>query len=361
MARAKNFNAGPAALPLAALERAQSELLDLGGTGMSVMEHSHRGKAYEAVHNEAIQLVRELMNVPDDYQVLFLQGGASQQFAVVPMNLLKDGQSGDYVLTGAWSQKAYKEAKAIGKARIASTTEKDGKFSRIPKQSELELDRASAFVHITSNNTIFGTQWQEFPNTGNVPLVADMSSDIMWRPIDVKKFGLIYAGAQKNLGPSGLTLVIVRKDLIETGRKDIPVIFQYRTHAENNSLYNTPPTFGVYILRNVLEVFKKSGGLGAIEKKNREKAGLLYGAIDARPDFYRCPVDADSRSTMNVVFTLPTAELEAEFISGAQKQGMVGLKGHRSVGGIRASIYNAAELDWIQALVTFMNDFHKGA
>jgi phosphoserine aminotransferase len=360
MARAKNFNAGPAALPWAALERAQKELLDFNGTGMSVMEHSHRGKAYEAVHNEALSLVRELLQVPDDYDVLFLQGGASQQFAMVPMNLLESGKSADYVLTGAWSQKAYKEAKVLGTARVAGTTEKDKKFTRVPKQNELELDANAAYVHITSNNTIFGTQWHTFPNVGTVPMVADMSSDIMWRPIDVSKFALIYAGAQKNLGPSGVTLVIVRKELVERGRKDIPVIFQYRTHAENASLYNTPSTFGIYILRNVLDVFKQAGGLSAIEAKNRKKADLLYGAIDARPDFYRCPVEKDSRSTMNVVFTLPSAELEAEFIAGAQKQQMIGIKGHRSVGGVRASIYNAAELEWVQALVDYMNDFHKG-
>ncbi|HTU62435.1 MAG TPA: 3-phosphoserine/phosphohydroxythreonine transaminase, partial [Polyangiales bacterium] len=279
MARVFNFNAGPAALPLAALERAQKELLDLGGTGMSVMEHSHRGKAYEAVHNEAITLTRELLAVPENYDILLLQGGASQQFAVVPMNLLPQGKSADYILTGSWSQKAYKEAKTIGTARVAASTEKDKKFARIPKQSELELDANAAYAHITSNNTIFGSQWHEFPNTGNVPLVADMSSDIMWRPIDVSKFGLIYAGAQKNLGPSGVTLVIVRKDLVAAARQDIPVIFQYRTHSENNSLYNTPPTFGVYVLRNVLDEFKKAGGLGAVEKINREKAKVLYDAI----------------------------------------------------------------------------------
>jgi phosphoserine aminotransferase len=245
MARAINFNAGPAALPLSALERAQKELLDLAGTGMSVMEHSHRGKAYEAVHNEAISLVRELMGVPDSYDVLLLQGGASQQFAVVPMNLLPAGKSADYILTGSWSQKAYKEAKTLGTVRVAASTEKDKKFTRVPAQNELELDPNAAYVHITSNNTIFGSQWQDFPNTGNVPLIADMSSDIAWRPIDVSKFGLIYAGAQKNLGPSGLVVVIVKKELVASGRSDIPVIFQYRTHSENNSLYNTPPTFSV--------------------------------------------------------------------------------------------------------------------
>src|SRR6187200_1421164 len=299
MARAMNFNAGPAALPLAALERAQAELLDLGGTGMSVMEHSHRGKAYEAVHNEAIALVKELLAVPDNYDILLLQGGASQQFAVVPMNLLPQGKSADYILTGSWSQKAYKEAKTVGTARVAISTEKDKKFGRIPAQSELELDPNAAYVHLTSNNTIFGTQWHAFPDTGKVPLIADMSSDIAWRPIDVSKFGLIYAGAQKNLGPSGLVVVIVKKELVAAGRQDIPTIFQYRTHAENNSLYNTPPTFSIYVLRNVLDEVKKAGGLAAQEKRNREKAKATYDAIDARPDFYASPVEKDSRSTMN--------------------------------------------------------------
>jgi len=357
MARTINFNAGPAALPLGALERAQKELLDIGGTGMSVMEHSHRGKAYEAVHNEAIALVKELLAVPDNYDILLLQGGASQQFAVVPMNLLPQGKSADYILTGSWSQKAYKEAKTLGTARVASSTEKDKKFTRIPAQNELDLDANAAYVHITSNNTIFGSQWAEFPNVGNVPLIADMSSDIAWRPIDVSKFGLIYAGAQKNLGPSGLVLVIVRKDLVESGRKDIPTIFQYRIHAENNSLYNTPPTFSVYVLRNVLDEFKKQGGLAAVEKTNREKAKLLYDVIDARSDLFASPVEKAARSTMNVVFTLKTPELEAEFLAEAQKRKMVGLKGHRSVGGMRASIYNAVTLDWVKGLAGFMREF----
>jgi len=352
-----NFNAGPAALPLAALERAQAELLDLGGTGMSVMEHSHRGKAYEAVHNEAIALTRELLNVPESYQILLLQGGASQQFAMVPMNLLPQGKSADYVLTGAWSQKAYKEGKSVGTVRVAGTTEKDGKFGRIPAPSELSLDANAAYAHITSNNTIFGTQWDKFPDTGSVPLIADMSSDIMWRPIDVSKFGLIYAGAQKNLGPSGLVVAIVRKDLIEGGRKDIPTIFQYRIHAENNSLYNTPPTFSVYLLRNVLDDVKKKGGLAAMEKQNREKAALIYDVMDARSDFYGSPVEKAARSTMNIVFTLKTPELEAEFLAEASKRKMVGLKGHRSVGGMRASTYNAVLPEWCKALADFMKEF----
>lgn len=361
MARVMNFNAGPAALPLEALERAREELLDLGGTGMSVIEHSHRGKAYEAVHNEAIALVRELFGVPDSYHVLLLQGGASQQFAVVPMNLLRPGDSADYIVTGTWSKKALAEAKLIGTARVAASTEQDGKFPRIPRQAELDLDARARYVHITSNNTIAGTQWHEFPSVGSVPLVADMSSDIMWRPIDVSKFALIYAGAQKNLGPSGLTLVIVRKDLVESGRTDIPKIFRYATHAEENSLYNTPPTFSVYLMRNVLDVLKKAGGLAAVEKRNREKAKLLYGAIDGQGDFYRCPVEKESRSVMNIVFNLPTADLEADFLAGAQKRGLVGLKGHRSVGGVRVSAYNAVPLEWIEKLVDYMAEFRKAA
>jgi phosphoserine aminotransferase len=357
MARVKNFNAGPAALPIAALERAGRELLDVEGSGMSIMEHSHRGKVYEAIHNEAISLIRELYGVPDSYHVLFLQGGASQQFAQVPMNLLKQGQSADYIITGAWSQKAHGEAKGIGSVKIAATTEKDGKFQRVPQQSELQLSPDAAYVHMTTNNTIFGTQFHYIPEVGKVPLVADMSSDIMWKPTDVTKFGLIYAGAQKNLGPSGVTLVIVRKDLVESGRTDIPKIFRYSTHAGDNSLYNTPPTFGIYLLRNVLAEVKAQGGLVAMEKLNRQKAKLLYDAIDGRPDLYKCPVAADSRSVMNVVWNLQNEAQETAFVSAATKAGLVGLKGHRSVGGVRASIYNAVPLDAVQALVEFMGSF----
>ncbi len=359
MVRVANFNAGPSALPLAALQRAQAEFLDLAGSGMSVLEHSHRGKVYEAVHNEAVSLVKELLAVPDNYNVLFLQGGASQQFAVVPMNLLEKGKSADYVATGAWAKKAIGEAKNVGTVRIAATSEQDGKFPRMPRQDELQLDPQAAYVHITSNETIGGTQWHTFPDVGNVPLVSDMSSDIMWRPTDVSKFGLIYAGAQKNLGPSGVTLVIVRKDLVEKGRQDIPKIFQYRTQAAENSLYNTPSTFGIYLLRNVLSIVKEKGGLTAMEAQNRKQAAMVYTAIDARPDLYRCPIEKDSRSVMNVVFNLLTPELEAEFVAAAQKAGMVGLKGHRSVGGIRASIYNACEMSWIETLVGFMAQFKK--
>jgi len=358
MARVHNFNAGPAGLPLAALERAPRDLLDIEGTGMSIMEHSHRGKTYEAVHNEAIALLRELLGVPSDYDILFLQGGATQQFALVPMNLRKEGRSADYVITGAWSKKALKEAEVTGKARVAVTTEVEGKFLRIPKATELDLDDSAAYVHITSNNTIAGTQFSEFPET-KAPLVADMSSDILSRPIDVSRFGLIYAGAQKNLGPSGLTVVIVRKDLVESGNQNIPTIFQYREHAATNSLLNTPPTFAIYILRNVLDWVKSEGGLAAIAKRNDEKAAILYDVIDERSDFYSSPVEKDSRSKMNVVFNLPTPELEAACIAEAQKRGMVGLKGHRSVGGMRASIYNACSVESVNALATFLRSFKK--
>jgi phosphoserine aminotransferase len=356
-----NFNAGPAALPLEALERAQRELLDFNGTGMSIIEHSHRGKAYEAVHVEAITLLTEVLGIPDSHQVLLLQGGASQQFAVVPMNLLPQGKSADYVVTGAWGKKAFQEAKTVGTVRSAYAGDPEAKPARVPKPSDLTLDPSAAYVHITSNETIGGAQFHDFPDTGKVPLVADMSSDILWRPIDVSRFGVIYAGAQKNIGPSGVTIVIVRKDLIEGGRKDIPKIFRYATHAAENSLSNTPATFAIYLVRNVLDLVKKEGGLSVVEKRNREKAALLYDAIDARPDFYTCPVERASRSTMNVVFNLPSEALETEFVAASQKLGMVGLKGHRSVGGIRASIYNAVTVEWVSALAKFMNDFHKGA
>jgi len=359
MARVYNFNPGPAALPLAALERARDELVDFRGSGMSIIEHSHRGKEYEAVHDEAIALVRELLSVSDDYHVLFLQGGASQQFAVVPMNLLPQGKSADYIVTGGWSEKALEEAKIVGQARVAATTAVDGKYARVPRQDELKLDPAAAYVHMTTNNTLFGTQWSDFPDTGSVPLVADMSSDFMWRKFDVSKFGLVYAGAQKNVGPSGIVIVLARKDLVDGGRKDIPKIFRYKTHADNRSLYNTPPTFSIYLVRNVLSWLKDQGGLAAIEKTNREKGRVLYGMIDQLADFYRAPVEKASRSLMNVVFRLPTEALEEQFVSEAKKAKMVGLKGHRSVGGIRVSTYNAVSLEAVQLLTNFMQEFAK--
>jgi phosphoserine aminotransferase len=358
MARVHNFNPGPAVLPRAALERAQRELLDIDATGMSIMEHSHRAKTYEAIHNEAIALLRELAGIPNDYDVLLLQGGASQQFAMVPMNLLKPGLSADYIVTGTWAKKAFKEAARIGAPRVAASTEVDGKFRRVPKQSELTLDDAAVYVHMTSNNTIAGTQFHQFPVT-NAPLIVDMSSDILSRPMDVRQTGLIYAGAQKNLGPSGVTVVIVRQDLVEAGNDRIPEIFQYRTHAAANSLSNTPCTFGVYMLRNVLSWLKDLGGLPEIAKRNEAKAALLYEVLDERSDFYLCPVERESRSQMNVVFNLPSAELEAECVAAALERGMVGLKGHRLVGGLRASIYNACPMESVEALADFLRSFKR--
>jgi phosphoserine aminotransferase len=361
MARAHNFNAGPAGLPQPALERAQRELLDFEGTGMSIIEHSHRGKAYEAVHGEAISLVKELLSVPDDYHVLFLQGGASQVFATLPMNLLPPGKSADYLVTGGWAEKALEEAQRVGTARAAANTAVDKSFTRIPRQDELELDPAAAYVHMTTNNTLFGTQWHSVPEVGKVPLVADMSSDFMWKPFDVSKYGMVYAGAQKNIGPSGVVVVLIRKDLVDGGRKDIPIIFRYATHAANNSLYNTAPTFSIYLIRNVLSYTKEIGGLAEIERRNVRKAALLYSTIDENPDFFRGPVEKGSRSTMNVVFRLPSEEHEKRFVAEAAKLRMVGLAGHRSTGGIRASLYNAVPYESVEALVSFMKDFAKKA
>ena len=359
MGRIHNFNAGPAALPLPVLERVQRELLDFNGTGMSIMEHSHRGKAYESVHNEAIALLRETLGFGDSHEVLLLQGGASLQFAMIPMNFLPAGGSADYVLTGSWSKKAFSEAKRIGKARVAASTEQSGSFTRIPQADELEIDPTAAYAHITTNNTIFGTQFHYVPNVGSVPLVADMSSDFLWAPFDVSRFAFIYAGAQKNIGPSGLVVVLVEKNLLAAARTDVPNILSYRVHAENNSLYNTINTFAVYVMREVLLHMKETGGLAAMEKHNRQKGDLLYGAIDEDSDFFRCPIERDSRSFMNVVFRLPSEELEQRFVGEATAAGLAGLKGHRSVGGIRASIYNAVPLESVNALVDFMRAFRK--
>ena len=370
MARVMNFNAGPAALPLPALERAQAELLDFAGSGMSVMEHSHRGREYEAVHDEAIALLRELLSVPADMEVLFVQGGASQQFAVVPMNLLPKGGTGAYALTGVWGEKALAEGESVatmlgGHVTTSVTTAtgagKEKSYTRVPPGSL--GGEGAAYLHYTSNETIHGVQFGTLPGaalpTAGAPLVCDMSSDFLWRKIDPSKFALIYAGAQKNIGPSGVCVVLVKKDVVAAGRRDIPKIFQYRTAAENKSLYNTPPTFGVYLMRNVLAWIKERGGLDALEAVNREKARAVYAAIDGSGGFYRGPVEPGSRSLMNVVFRLGTPALEEQFVAAAKKAGMVGLKGHRSVGGIRASLYNAVELAWAEALASFMGDFAR--
>lgn len=353
--RVHNFYAGPAALPLAALERAQAELLNFAGTGMSVMEISHRAKPFIALQDEAESLVRELLGVPANYKVLFLQGGASLQFGMVPMNLLSAGRRADYVLTDDWSKKALKEAKRFGATQVVATSE-ETKFDRIP--ADIPVNADAAYLHVTSNNTIVGTQFQRFPDTGAVPLIADMSSDIMGRPLDVSKFGLIYAGAQKNLGPSGVTLVIVRDDLIEAGNPDLTTMLSYKTHAEAGSMYNTPPTFGIYMLRNVLDWIKSEGGLSGMADRNARKAEAIYGAIDRHAGFYEGHATPESRSVMNVTFRLPEA-LEKPFIQSAEAEGFIGLAGHRSVGGCRASIYNAVSVESVQALSQFMDEFAR--
>jgi phosphoserine aminotransferase len=358
-----NFNPGPAALPLPALERAREELLDFEGTGMSVMEHSHRGKVYEAVHDEAIARLRELLAIPKDYDVLLLQGGASMQFALLPMSFLPPGGSADYVTMGTWSEKAHSEAAAwaalVGaRARVVAST-REGGYTRVVRPDEVKVDEGAAYVHFASNETIHGVEYQELPQFGRVAQVCDMSSDILSRKIDVSRLSLIYAGAQKNIGPSGVTVVIARRDFIDRGRTDLPKILQYRAHVEANSLLNTPPTFGIYLMRNVLLWLQSLGGLGAIERRNQAKAAELYAAIDAHPALYRCPVETGSRSLMNAVFRLPTEALDKAFVDEAKKAGMIGLKGHRVVGGVRVSLYNAVEPTWVTALASFMNDFAK--
>jgi len=361
--RAINFYAGPAGLPLPALERAKEELLDFAGTGMSVMEVSHRSKEYDAVHEEALALTRELMGIPANYKVILLQGGAHLSFGMIPLNYLRGAHKADYINTGNWAEKAYKEAKLVGgeeRVRLAGSTKAEN-YARLPKKSELTIHPDSLFVHFTSNNTVEGTQWQEFPETGGIPYVCDMSSDIMWRPFDVSKFGMIYAGAQKNLGPSGVTLHIVSDEFLEKAEaQDLPSYLRYKLHAEKNSLYNTPPTFGIYILRNVLAHNKSIGGLKAIEANNRKKGELLYGCIDRHAGFFKPFVtEKADRSLMNVDFFLPSEELTDAFVKEAKKNNMVGLKGYRDVGGIRASTYNAVTVENVQTLVQFMDEFVK--
>jgi phosphoserine aminotransferase len=357
MTRIFNFSAGPAVLPVEVLEEAQRDLLSLPGVGMSILEISHRSKAFDEVIEGCEADLRALAKIPANYHVLFLQGGASLQFSMVPMNLLPPGGSADYIVTGSWSQKAVKEAKRVGTVKIAGSTESEN-FARVPKQGELTLDANAAYAHITTNNTIFGTEWQTLPDVGGVPLVADTSSDMCSRPLDVSKYGLIYAGAQKNLGPSGVTLVIVRDDLARRGPTSLPTMLQYGVHVENKSMYNTPPVFGVYIMRLVLKWLIKEGGLAAIEKKNVRKAEKLYAEID-RTGFYRGHAHKDSRSLMNVTFRLPSEELEKKFAKDSTAAGLDGLKGHRSVGGLRASIYNAFPEAGVDALVSFMQEFER--
>jgi phosphoserine aminotransferase len=358
-----NFNPGPASMPLAALERAKAELLDFAGTGISVMEHSHRGKEYEAVHDEAMGLLRDLFAIPREYEVLFLQGGPSLQFATVPMNFLPPGASADYIVTGFWSEKAHAEASAwaamVGaNARVAASTKEAG-YTRVVRAEEGRIDETAAYLHFASNETIHGVQYLELPRFGNAPLVCDMSSDFLSREVDLSAFSFVYGGAQKNIGPSGVTVVIARDDFIERGRQDLPTILQYRAHAKAKSLLNTPPTFGIYLMRNVLAWLKGEGGLAAIERRNRAKADALYAVLDAHSGFYRCPVQPESRSIMNVVFRLSSEDLEKRFLAEAAKNAMIGLKGHRSVGGIRASLYNAVEPEWVDALASLIKEFAR--
>jgi len=352
-----NFSAGPAILPAPVLEEAGAHMLSLPGVGMSVMEISHRSKTFDEIIQSAESGLRELLNIPKDYAVLFLQGGASLQFAMAPMNFLSLDASADYIVTGSWGKKAVKEAQKFGTVDLAANLA-DGGFTRVPSQEELHLNPSAAYVHLTSNETIEGVQWKGEPEVGEVPLVSDSSSDILSRPIRVSKYGLIYAGAQKNMGPSGVTLVIIREDLLPRIREGLATMLDYRTHVKGKSLYNTPNTWGIYIINLVCKWLKEKGGLAAMQQENEAKAKLIYDAIDAT-EFYRGHADPDSRSVMNVTFRLPSEDLEKKFASEATAAGMDGLKGHRSVGGIRASIYNAFPREGCEALVEFMKEFEK--
>ena len=355
--RIYNFSAGPAILPVPVLEEAQRDLLSLPGVGMSVMEISHRSKTFDEIMGRADTGLRELLGIPDNYHVLFLQGGASLQFSTVPMNFLSADSSADYIITGSWGKKALKEAKRVGAVNVAATMA-DGGFTRVPGSEELNLNPKAAYVHFTTNETIEGVEWKREPEVGSVPLVADASSDILSHPIPIEKYALVYAGAQKNMGPSGVTLVIVRDDLLQQTPDGLHTMLDYRTHVENKSLYNTPNTWGIYIINLVCKWLRDKGGLEGMQRENEAKAGLLYDAIDAT-GFYRGHADPDSRSLMNVTFRLPSEDLEKKFTAEATAQKLDGLKGHRSVGGIRASIYNAFPREGVEALVSFMKEFER--
>jgi phosphoserine aminotransferase len=355
--RILNFSAGPAILPVGVLEQAQRELVSLPGIGMSILEVSHRSKVFEHILLEAEANIRALANVPSNYRVLFLQGGASLQFAMVPMNLLAGGATADYLVTGVWATKAADEARKIGNVHVAATTKAE-QFSRIPRAEEIVLTPGAAYAHMTANNTIYGTQWKELPDAGSVPLVSDTSSDMFSRPIDVSRHALIYSGAQKNLGPAGVTLVIIREDLLARSPASLPAMLSYAVHAENRSLYNTPPVFAIYLVGLVVKWIQEQGGLSGVATVNERKAGRLFGEID-RTGFYRGTAQKESRSLMNVTFRLPSEELEKQFVREADEAGFDGLKGHRSVGGIRASIYNAFPEDGVDALTAFMREFER--
>lgn len=356
MERVYNFSAGPAVLPVPVLEKAQKEMLCYGDSGMSVMEMSHRSKAYLAIITEAEAVLRKLMNIPENYKVLFLQGGASQQFAMVPLNLLKNGKA-DYVNTGAWSKKAIAEAKRFGKVNVVGSSE-DKTFSYIPELDPGSFDKDADYFHITTNNTIYGTRFTALPDTGDVPIVTDMSSCILSEVIDVSKYGIIYAGAQKNIGPAGLCIVIIREDLIGNASEICPTMLNYKTHSDNDSMFNTPPTYGIYIAKLVFEWLRDLGGVAAIQKINEEKAGMLYDCIDSSK-LFKGTVAKKDRSLMNVPFVTGDDELDAKFVKEAAAAGLVNLKGHRSVGGMRASIYNAMPVEGVQALIAFMKKFEQ--
>ncbi len=358
MSRSKNFYAGPSVLPLSVLEEIQQNMVDYQGTGLSLVETSHRSPEYSEVHYNALNLMREVYGVPDNFKILLLGGGATLQFSMIPLNFLKEGESCDFTLSGAWSKKAYADAQKVGKVQVLYDG-KDNNYTKLPDPKSLEPTPGSSYLHMTSNETIGGIQWQDWPDTGAVPLVCDMSSDFLSRPVPFEKFSLIYGGAQKNLGPSGLGVVIIREDMLERCAPHRTAYLDYKLHAENDSLYNTPPVFPIYAMSLVLAKLKADGGLPAVVKRNQEKAQLIYDIIDGSGGFYHSPVDRDIRSNMNIVFTMETPELEAEFIGEGKKRGMLGLKGHKSVGGCRASTYNSLPLEDAQALAEFMREFQK--
>ncbi|ESU32494.1 hypothetical protein G3A_10920 [Bacillus sp. 17376] len=358
MKRALNFNAGPAALPESALAKAEKEMMNYQGSGMAVMELSHRSKEFEEINERTKNLLRNLLTIPDEYEILFLQGGASLQFSMVPMNLLEEGSIASYVLTGTWSEKALKEAQKVGNAVIAASS-KNANYRFIPSSSEIDIPAESSYLHITTNNTIYGTQWHSIPENLPVSLVADMSSDILSRPLNLSAYGLIYAGAQKNLGPSGVTVVIIHKDLLNRSRPGLPSMLDYRVHADSQSLYNTPPTLSIYFLMLVLQWAEELGGVKQLEQLNKQKAALLYDAVDSSGGFYTGHAEEKSRSLMNVTFTLNNEDLTSAFLHEAEESGFIGLAGHRSVGGCRASIYNAVPLENVEKLSDFMNVFRS--
>ncbi|SCV23063.1 Phosphoserine aminotransferase [Bacillus cereus] len=355
MERVYNFSAGPSILPLPVLEKVQKELVNYNGTGMSIMEMSHRSSYFQSIIDEASSLIRELMNIPNEYEVLFLQGGASLQFSMIPLNVMNTYKKAGYVLTGSWSKKAMQEAEKVGEVQVIASSENE-KFTTIPKLDGLLGDENLDYVHITTNNTIEGTKYVDIPHVDKVPLVADMSSNILSEKYDVSKFGLIYAGAQKNLGPAGLTIAIIKRDLIGGADRSCPTMLNYETYSKNNSLYNTPPSFSIYVTKLVLEWLKEQGGVSAIEEQNRMKSSLLYNFLD-ESKLFTSPVDPTYRSLMNIPFTTPSEELNNEFLQKAKERGLVTLKGHRSVGGMRASIYNAMPAHGVQQLVNYMKEF----